>query len=63
MQKLSDGPYWLGDAVSLLDIQYMPFFQRYLDHELRDIPAECERLLHWLELMRQRDSFVSTAAR
>lgn len=62
MQKLSDGPYWLGDSVSLLDIQYMPFFQRYLDHELRDIPAECERLLHWLNVMSQRDSFVNTAA-
>ncbi len=63
MRALSDGPYWLGETVSLLDIQYMPFFQRYTTEPgASEIPAECTRLKHWLALMNERDSFRSTAA-
>ncbi len=64
LRKLSDGPYWLGAAVSLLDIQYMPFFQRYTSEPAAgEIPAECTRLRSWLALMNERDSFRNTAAR
>ena len=62
LRKLSSGPYWLGNNISLLDIQYMPFLQRYIERDLKDIPAECTRLLEWLKLMRNRESFLATAA-
>lgn len=63
MRKLSEGPYWLGAGVSLVDIQFMPFFMRYLDGDgRREIPAGCTRLQTWLDLMSERDSFIRTAA-
>jgi len=45
----------------LVDIQYMPFFQRYLGPGRSVIPATCERLNIWLDMMEKRDSFVGTA--
>jgi len=59
--KLGDGPYWLGKDVSLVDIQYMPFFQRFLNNDMADIPKDCTRLREWLTTMRDRDSFKATA--
>jgi glutathione S-transferase len=61
LRELGEGPYWLGDRISLVDIQYMPFFQRFLDRELADVPTSCTRLRSWLDLMRQRPSFIATA--
>jgi len=63
LRILSDGPYWLGESVSLVDIQFMPFFLRYLDGDARaEVPAECTRLHAWLDLMSERESFTRTAA-
>jgi len=57
--KLSDGPYWLGDEVSLVDLSFLPHLQRFcaLGH-YRDfhIPEECVLLKAWLQLMLQRPS-------
>jgi glutathione S-transferase len=61
LRKLSDGPYWLGSHISLVDIQFMPFFQRYLDNNKADIPEDCTRIHTWLDVMQHRDSFVATA--
>jgi len=61
LRKLGDGPFWLGNSISLVDIQYMPFFQRYLGPGRSVIPATCERLNIWLDMMEKRDSFVGTA--
>jgi glutathione S-transferase len=61
LRKLSDGPYWLGEDISLVDIQFIPFFQRFLDNDLADVPADCTRLRDWLGVMSQRESFVATA--
>jgi len=59
LAKLSDGPYWLGEKVSLVDLSFLPHLQRFcaLAH-YRDfhIPDECVRLKAWLQLMRQRPS-------
>jgi len=63
LRKLSDGPYWLGDTFSLLDIQFATFFSRYMSEPgASEIPAECTRLKAWLELMARHDSFLQTAA-
>lgn len=60
--KLSDGPYWLGEKVSLVDLSFLPHLQRlcvlkhYRDFE---IPEECILLKSWLQLMHQRPSVQS----
>jgi len=61
LRKLSNGPYWLGDAISLVDIQFIPFFQRFLDNDKADIPEDCTRIHAWLDVMKQQESFIATA--
>jgi glutathione S-transferase len=61
LRKLSNGPYWLGDTISLVDIQFIPFFQRFLDNDKADIPEDCTRLHAWLDVMKQQESFSATA--
>jgi glutathione S-transferase len=59
LRKLSDGPYWMGEELSLVDLAYYPFFERLcvLEH-YRDfaIPEDCPRLKAWIETMRFRPS-------
>jgi len=55
MAKLGDGSYWLGNEPSLVDYSYYPFFERFCNVEqYRDyqIPASCNRLLVWREVMK-----------
>jgi glutathione S-transferase len=58
--KLSGrGPYWLGAEVSLLDFTWYPFFERlaaWTHYRGLVIPADCERLLGWLNAMSRRPS-------
>ncbi len=63
LRECGSGPYWLGAGISLVDIQFMPFFQHYAQgpgFEL--IPDECTRLRAWVAFMRDRDSYMRTAA-
>ncbi|NND53955.1 MAG: glutathione S-transferase family protein [Gammaproteobacteria bacterium] len=63
MRQLSDGPYWLGDTFSMLDIQFATFFSRYMSEPgASEIPTECTRLKTWLNLMAGHDSFLKSAA-
>lgn len=64
LRKLSEGPYWLGAELSLVDLQFTPFFERfpcYVELWEAPLPAECYRLLAWIDLMRTRDSHQRTA--
>jgi len=64
MRQLSDGPYWLGETVSLVDLTYYPFFERFgAIATLRGtaIPETCTRLSAWYDLMRARPSAQATA--
>ena len=64
MRALSDGPYWLGAGISLVDLTYYPFFERFgAVAKLRGtaIPAECTRIRAWCDLMRSRPSAQATA--
>lgn len=60
LAKLSgDGPYWFGRAPSLVDMAYYPHFERFPAWEYYrglTIPADCPRLLNWVQAMGNRDS-------
>jgi glutathione S-transferase len=63
-RKLSNGPYWLGDEVSLVDLQFMPMFERLPCYvELWDAPSASQfpRLQAWISKMQQRPSHQRTA--
>ena len=58
-----DGPYWLGPDLSLVDIAYYPFFERFCvfrHYRGLDIPEDCPRLRTWLDLMQRRKSAKAT---
>ncbi len=63
MAALSDGPYWLGSSVSLVDLAVWPFFERFgmLSHYRKvTIPEDCPRILGWCEAMAGRRSVRET---
>lgn len=59
LNHFNDGPYWMGDWLSLVDLAFYPFFERLpvLEHYRGfGLPQECERLSSWLASMRGLDS-------
>ncbi|MEX2298348.1 MAG: glutathione S-transferase family protein [Dongiaceae bacterium] len=51
--------YWMGEDVSLVDLAFYPFFERFVSVEIyRDvaIPDDHQRLHGWLGAMRERHS-------
>ncbi len=65
LRKLSDsGPYWLGAELSLVDIQFSPFFERFCVYEElwgAKIPDECTRLIEWRENIKNTKGYQETA--
>lgn len=65
LAKLSgDGPYWFGDSISLVDLTYYPWFERWVTvEEYRNfpIPVELTRLQRWRQVVSQRESVVAIA--
>lgn len=64
LRKLGTGPYWLGEEVSLVDLQFMPMFERLPCYvELWDAPAagQFPRLQAWISKMQLRPSHQRTA--
>ncbi len=64
LRKLGDGPYFFGDQVSLVDLQFSPFFERFGTYEQlggATWPADCTRLKAWFEAMQGRASYRATA--
>ena len=60
----SEGPYWLGNNLSLVDITFYPFFERFvvIEHYRGvEIPSECQRLKTWYAAMCERKSVKATA--
>jgi len=60
LSKLSNnGPYWLGDTLSLVDLTFYPWFERFptLQH-LRQftLPSEASHLQQWWDAVRRRTS-------
>lgn len=63
LAKLSDGPYWFGDRPTLVDFQFLPFFERFSVYEaLAGLkwPADCPRLRRWFDAMCERPSVSAT---
>jgi glutathione S-transferase len=64
LRKLSDGPYWLGDKVSLVDLQFMPMFERlpcYGEQWNAPTTRAYPRLHAWIAAMKDRPSYQQTA--
>ncbi len=63
--KLSgNGPYWLGEKISLVDISFYPWFERLplLEHFRKfSLPSETPRLQQWWNTLRDRDSVKAVA--
>lgn len=65
LRTLSDGPFWFGDTLSLVDLTYYPWFERWpvLEHYRgMRLPEECDRLRHWLAAMQERPSVQQIAS-
>lgn len=64
LRKLGDGPYFFGERVSLVDLQFSPFFERFGTYEQvggATWPADCTRLRGWFEAMQARESYRATS--
>ncbi|EFA72197.1 Glutathione S-transferase-like protein [Raphidiopsis brookii D9] len=63
-QVSGNGPYWLGENLSLVDISFYPWFERLpvLD-KFRNfsLPEETPRLQEWWQNLRRRESIQSVA--
>lgn len=60
----AEGPYFFGPTLSLVDIHYSPFFERfgtYVELGGAEWPDDCRRLRQWFEAMQTRPSFKATA--
>jgi glutathione S-transferase len=63
MAKLGQGPYWFDDRPTLVDFQYLPFFERFAVYEAMAgfrWPADCPRLRHWFDTMSARPAVAAT---
>jgi glutathione S-transferase len=63
LRKLSDGPYWLGATPTLVDFQFLPFFERFAVYQElagAEWPEDCTRLRRWYDTIGQRRSFTET---
>jgi glutathione S-transferase len=63
-QLSGNGPYFLGDTLSLVDISFYPWFERLpvLEHFRHfSLPTETPRLQRWWNTVRERDSVKAVA--
>lgn len=63
-KRSGNGPYWLGDTFSLVDISFYPWFERLplLEHFRQfTLPSETPLLQQWWNTVRDRDSIVAVA--
>lgn len=63
LRKVSNGPFWFGASPTLVDFQYLPFFERFGVYEKLagfEWPEHCTRLKRWLQAMSKRDSVKPT---
>lgn len=62
--KFSNGAYWLGENLSLVDISFYPWFERLpVLEKFRNfsLPEETPRLQEWWENLRRRESIQQVA--
>ena len=65
MAKLGgDGPFWMGDHLTLLDLAYFPFFERlpaWSHYRGLELGSDHPRLSRWLDAMWQRPAVQKIA--
>ncbi len=62
-EKNESGAFWLGENISLVDLHYAPFFERFnAFKELFGVewPEECLKIKGWWKEMQERDSYKMT---
>ena len=62
-EKNANGPFWLGNNISLVDLHYAPFFERFgAFKELFGVewPEECIKISDWWSAIQKRDSYKIT---
>ena len=62
-EKNMNGDFWLGETISLVDLHYAPFFERFgAFKELFGVewPKECVKLLNWWNAIQERESYKMT---
>ena len=63
--KLSgDGPYWFGAQLSLVDVQFLPWMERFPAYtELWgiEVPEECSRVKSWMDALKETKGWAETA--
>jgi len=63
LEKLSDGPYFFGEQVTLVDFQFLPYFERlefYEELTGYHWPDDTPRLHRWFDAMCERPSVAPT---
>jgi glutathione S-transferase len=63
LRKLGDGPFWMGARPTLVDFQFLPFFERFAVYEElagAHWPEDCPRLRQWYQVLAERSSFIQT---
>ena len=59
-----DGPFWFGEHVSLVDIQFLPWMERFPAYtELWgvSVPDECGRVKSWMSALQSTKGWEATA--
>ena len=62
-EKNANGPFWLGNKISLVALHYAPFFERFgAFKELFGVewPEECIKISDWWSAIQKRDSYKMT---
>ena len=62
-EKNANGPFWLGNNISLVDLHYAPFFERFgAFKELFGVewPEECIKISNCWSAIQKRDSYKMT---
>lgn len=60
----NNGEYWLGETLSLVDLSFYPWFERWavLEHYRGfGLPSSCQRLQEWYKVMTLRESVQAIA--
>ena len=61
--KNNGGKFWMGENITLVDLHFAPFFERFGAYEnLFDAqwPEECENIRSWWSAMQERKSYQDT---
>ncbi len=64
LEKLGSNPYWMGDSISIVDVAFWPWFERFaaLTHYREfTIPDDCTRINAWVAAMRERPAVQQAA--